>query len=81
MQDSIVIWRDIVSTPNNEKDRQRLLNVQLVLRVTQTGEMDNATIVTIRGTETLLGLKPTGVIDKTTYDKFMKLRWVEEDEG
>jgi hypothetical protein len=40
--------------------------------------MDNATITHIRGAQTLFGLKPTGIVDKTTYEKFMTLRWIDE---
>ncbi len=75
----IEIWRDIVR-PVNDRDKGLLRNVQLVLRIPQTGEMDDMTIVSIRGAQSLFGLKPTGIIDKWTYEKFMQLRWVDQDE-
>ncbi len=75
----IEIWQDLVR-PVNDRERHLLRNVQLVLRVPTTGEMDDQTIAAIRGAQILFGLKPTGIIDKLTYDKFMQLRWVEQDE-
>ncbi len=67
----IEIWQDLVR-PVNDRERHLLRNVQLVLRVPTTGEMDDQTIAAIRGAQILFGLKP--------YDKFMQLRWVEQDE-
>lgn len=73
----IEIWRDI-ARPVNDRDRKLLRDVQLVLRVPQTGEMDDVTVAHIRGAQGLMGLRVTGVIDKLTYEKFMQLRWVDD---
>lgn len=73
----IEIWRDIVR-PANDKDRAKVRTVQLILRCPQTGEMDPDTVGHIRGAQVLFGIKPTGIIDKHTYDTIRTLRWTED---
>lgn len=73
----IVIWRDIVR-PVSDKDRARVRTLQLILRLPQTGEMDPETVGCIRGAQTLFGIKPTGIIDKHTYETIKTLRWTDE---
>jgi len=40
--------------------------------------MDPETVGHIRGAQVLFGLKPTGIIDKLTYETIQKLRWTED---
>lgn len=74
---AIEIWRDIVR-PVNDRDRNRVKKVQLILRCPQTGEMDSETVSHIRGIQVLFGIRPTGIIDKHTYDTIKTLRWTDE---
>lgn len=54
-------------------------SLQLVLRIPQTGEMDQATIVKLRGIQKLFNLRVTGFIDEATWNQVNQLRWIDED--
>lgn len=62
-----------------EKEKAKVRNVQLILRLEQTGSMDTATKMHIRGAQALLKIPVTGVLDTLTYDKIMTLGWGNED--
>lgn len=71
-------WKDIIR-PANERERAVVRAAQLVLRVPQTGEMDEPTIVRLRGLQSLYRLPVSGMLDKATWDKINEMRWVEVD--
>lgn len=73
-------WKDVVR-PVNDRERDILRAAQLVLRIPQTGEMDQLTIVRLRGVQGLYGLPSTGYLDKATWNKLNEMRWVDAVHG
>lgn len=71
-------WRDILRT-TNDRERMMVSSLQLILRLPQTGEMDHATVIKIRGMQQLFGLKVNGYIDEPTWEACNQLRWVDEE--
>lgn len=65
--------------PVNDREKEIVRSVQLVLRVPQTGEMDQHTIVKIRGLQKLFNLRVTGYIDEATWNQINDIRWIDED--
>lgn len=57
----------------NEKEREAVLHVQLVLGIEQTGELDDATKSHIRGLQSLFGLHTTGIIDDPTAEQIERI--------
>ncbi len=71
-------WRDVIR-PSNDRERKIVAAVQLVLRLPQTGEMNDHTIIKIRGMQKLFNLRVTGYIDEATWNQINDLRWIDED--
>lgn len=69
-------WKDILR-PMNERERALVRAAQLVLRIPQTGDMDDATIVRLRGVQRLFNLRVTGFLDEPTWKKINEMRWVD----
>lgn len=67
----------VVAVSDREKSKVR--NVQLLLRLEQSGEMDTATKMHIRGAQSLFKIPVTGILDTLTYDKIMTLGWADEE--
>jgi hypothetical protein len=67
------IKRDIMR-PANEFERSAVRQAQRVLRLEETGEMDEATVSHLRGFQVLFGLRPTGMLDKATATKLEAIR-------
>ncbi len=70
-----LIWhkRDIVR-PSNDFEREAVRHAQRVMRVPVTGEMDEATIVHLRGIQHVFGLPVTGILDKATAEEIENIR-------
>lgn len=60
--------------PTSERDRETVLHVQRILRVPETGSMDEPTRSHLRGFQSLFGMRPTGVIDEQTAIKIEAVR-------
>lgn len=73
-------WKDVVR-PVNDRERDLLRSAQLVLRIPQTGEMDELTIVRLRGIQGLFRLPSTGILDKATWSKLNEMRWIDAVHG
>lgn len=71
-------WRDVIR-PVNDREKEMVKSVQLVLRLEQTGEMDPSTVVKLRGLQKLFNLRVTGFIDEPTWNQINELRWIDED--
>lgn len=65
---------DISYTPFTEFDREAVRHAQRVLRVDETGDLDNATKVVLRGFQGLFGLRMTGILDLPTAIKIEQVR-------
>lgn len=65
--------RDIVS-PANDGERETVRLAQRVLRAPETGEMDTATRVALRGAQYLFGIEVTGNLDLATAEVIDGLR-------
>lgn len=76
MNTSKMPWRDVVR-PVNERERDLVRAAQLVLRIPQTGEIDQLTIVRLRGIQGLYRLPLTGILDEATWNKLNEMRWVD----
>ena len=70
-------WRDIIRA-TSAREKAAVRAAQLVLRLPQTGDMDQTTIVHLRGVQRLYRLRETGYLDKATWDKINEMRWVDE---
>lgn len=57
--------RDIIA-PVNEDERRAVQVAQRALRLSPTGEMDEATRASLRGVQRLYGLPVSGTLDEAT---------------
>lgn len=71
-------WHDIVRCAT-DGDREIVREVQLILALPMTGEMDPQTISHIRGVQRIFNLRVTGVLDEYTMQYISELRWVDPD--
>jgi len=72
--------RDIM-IPCSDREKEAVRVVQRALRLNPTGDMDEATKASLRGTQRLYGLPVSGILDAATAIVIDKLRpWVIEDE-
>jgi len=62
----------IVAT--NERERASVRHVQSVLRLPETGDLDDLTRASLRGFQGLFGMRPTGVLDAATAIKIEEVR-------
>lgn len=60
--------------PVSDFEHEAVRHVQRVLRCPETGEMDEATMVHIRGLQQLFNLRVTGMIDEATALQVDRLR-------
>lgn len=65
--------REIIHTPTRDFDIDAVKHVQRVLRVAESGEMDEATRMAIRGMQMLFGLSRTGTINEETAKEIDRL--------
>jgi len=66
--------RDIYQTPTREFEIDAVKHVQRILRVEETGLMDDETKARIRGMQKVTGLAITGIIDLPTAQAVEVLR-------
>lgn len=64
----------VIIAPANEGERDAVRSAQRALRLTPTGEMDEATKASLRGVQNLFKLPVTGVLDRATAEALDKLR-------
>lgn len=57
--------RDIM-VPVSDKEHEAVRIAQRALRLTPTGDMDEATAASLRGTQRLYGLQVSGILDAAT---------------
>lgn len=58
----------------NESDRVAVRHAQRVLRLPETGELDQLTRASIRGFQSLFQLPQTGILDLATAEKLEQVR-------
>lgn len=58
---------------NNEFDRQAVRHVQRVLSLEETGELDDNTVIKIRGIQYVFNLPMTGIIDDATAEEVERI--------
>jgi peptidoglycan hydrolase-like protein with peptidoglycan-binding domain len=70
-----------VIAPVSEAEREAVRVAQRALRLTPTGNMDEPTKASLRGTQRLYGLPVTGILDAATAIVIDELRpWKQEEE-
>lgn len=76
------VWfkRNIVR-PTTEFEKEAVLHAQRVMRCAETAEMDEATVVHLRGFQNLFGLQVTGILDEPTARQLERIRVYGATEG
>lgn len=64
-----------IIAPANGQERASVRHAQRALRVPETGEMDEATKVALRGVQGLFKAPVTGVLDSKTAELIDRLGW------
>lgn len=64
----------VIIRPANEGEREAVRTAQRALGLVETGEMDDATVASLRGTQKLFKLPVTGVLDRATAEALDRLR-------
>lgn len=64
----------VIIRPANEDEREAVRTAQRALKLEPTGEMDHATVASLRGTQRLFKLPVTGVLDRATAEALDRLR-------
>ena len=64
----------VIIRPANEGEREAVRTAQRALRLTPTGDMDEATVASLRGVQKLYRLPVTGVLDRATAEALDQLR-------
>lgn len=59
-------WPRQIIAPANEAEREAVRVAQRALRVSSTGDMDDATKAALRGIQRLYGAPATGILDEAT---------------
>lgn len=72
--------RDIIR-PASEAERDAVRVAQRALRLDVTGEMDAATVASLRGIQRLYGVLVTGILDAATAGAIDKMRPWQIEEG
>lgn len=69
------VWfkRDIIK-PANDTEREAVRHAQRVMGLPVTGEMDEPTIIRLRGLQHVFGLPMTGVLDAATAEEIERIR-------
>jgi len=58
---------------NNEFDREAVRHVQRVLSLEESGELDDNTVIKIRGIQYVFNLPMTGIIDDATAEEVERI--------
>lgn len=70
----MIPWYDRrVYAVTNDTEREAVLHVQLVLGISQTGDLDDATKSHLRGLQSLFGLRVTGILDDATAEQIERI--------
>lgn len=64
----------VIIRPANEGEREAVRTAQRALGLDETGNMDEATLVKLRGVQRLFKLPVTGVLDRPTAQALDRLR-------
>ena len=64
----------VIIRPANDAERDAVRTAQRALKLTPTGDMDEATIASLRGVQRLYKLPATGVLDRATAEALDRLR-------
>jgi hypothetical protein len=67
--------------PTTQFERDAVLHAQRVMRCAETAEMDEATVVHLRGFQNLFGLQVTGILDGPTASQLERIRTYGATEG
>lgn len=62
-----------ILTVSNEFDRNAVRHVQRVLSLEETGELDDNTVIKIRGIQYVFNLPMTGIIDDATAEEVERI--------
>ena len=62
-----------ILTVNNEFDREAVRHVQRVLSLEESGELDERTVMKIRGLQYIFNLPMTGYIDDATAEEVERI--------
>ncbi len=76
------VWfkRD-VRVATTEFEHEAVRHAQRVMRCAETGDMDESTIIHLRGIQALFGLPATGVLDLETAKQIERIRVYGATEG
>jgi hypothetical protein len=66
-------YRKRILTVQNEFDRDAVRHVQRVLSLEETGELDERTVMKIRGLQYIFSLPMTGYIDDATAEEVERI--------
>jgi hypothetical protein len=64
-----------IIAPSTKPEKAAVCLAQRVLRVPETGSLDDATTSALRGLQALFKLDPTGYLDEKTAKLIDRLRW------
>jgi len=67
-------WKRPIIRPATDFERNAVIHVQRVMRCPETGEMDETTIIHLRGIQQLFSLRVTGILDEATAKKIEEIR-------
>lgn len=68
-------WFDeTILSPTTDRQRDSVRHVQRVMRLDDSGEMDNNTRAALRALQSLFNIKVTGVLDLATAQKVEQIR-------
>lgn len=67
-------WKRNIIRATTEFEHDAVIHAQRVLRINQSGEMDETTIAALRGLQHLFGLRTTGILDGPTAEQIERLR-------
>ena len=67
-------WVGPTLAPTNEAQRASVRHAQRVLRMDETGEMDDTTKAGLRALQALFKLRVTGILDLPTAEKIEQIR-------
>lgn len=61
--------------PATDREHEAVRLVQRVLRVEPTGDLDQATMAALRGFQGVMGIFPSGFLDRKTAEVIDRMRW------
>lgn len=65
---------DTILLPTSERQRDTVRHVQRVMRLDDTGEMDNNTRAALRALQALFNIRVTGMLDLATAQRVEQIR-------